>query len=100
MCIRDRGKCELRNSTKSEPQEQKKSAEIIEIVDAENTSVPLDGKIEDLIASVVRKEGFTPVSDPSAGHDGLGVVVIHECGRKTSTVDLIFICGVGSIRWT
>ena len=59
---------------------QEKSAGILLVLDAENASASLDDEgIEELIYSIVRKEGLTPVSTRSSSSDwGVTVVVIKE----------------------
>jgi hypothetical protein len=72
----EQGKCgELK--IPAEPEEQGTAAGITEIVEAENTSVPLDKNIAELMEAVVRKEGFTQVTIPSYT-TGLAFIVMEE----------------------
>jgi S-adenosylmethionine/arginine decarboxylase-like enzyme len=56
---------------------QGRIAGVLQIVEAENASVQLNEEIEEVIYSVVRKEGFTPISSPS-NDDGVVVVAMKE----------------------
>jgi spermidine synthase len=54
-----------------------KKAGVLDIVEAENTSVPLNEQIEEILYSVVRKEGLTPISI-SSSDGGATFIVMKE----------------------
>jgi spermidine synthase len=79
----DHGKCDLK-SKKEQSQQQGNSAGILHVMDAENVTVALDGPaMEQMIYSVGKEEGFTPVSIPVKHPDGTSmnfVVVVFKEG--------------------
>jgi hypothetical protein len=71
---RAQGKCGELPKREDETKEQSKSAGVIEIVEAENTSVPLDEKITDKFTKAVRKQGFHLITLPTVDN---GVTMIE-----------------------
>jgi spermidine synthase len=62
---RAQGTCGELPKREDETKEQSNSAGVMEIVDAENTSVPLDEKITDKFTKAVRKQGFHLITLPT-----------------------------------
>jgi len=78
---RSQGKCEdgsfLSGSNKVE---HGKKAGVLQIIEAENiTAIPLTiASLEDMITSVVRKQGLTPLLKPSSDNKNAVIVVMEE----------------------
>lgn len=96
---RSQGKCqESLSANGAMTVEQGRRAGILEVLEAESTSTPLDNAIEKMLYSVIRKQGLTPVSTPS-NSDGTVIVVMEEGYIVAHMLPMHRYCGFDINLW-